>query len=166
MENAKDKVLSQKEIVDFIFQLEYPKLFAMIEDLIYNIKEFIIEYPEESIIDFEVYLFDNFKTQLMPRLEVLLVSVHLDFLTGVETKKVIYSSSSFGLEYKKNVYDGDNRFGIRFSMVKLLIEATKENVGGFIKNHEVPQHFLGEQGEDLRLAVMQPLTLNTYENLK
>lgn len=161
-----DKVLSQKEITEFIFKLDYAKLYSMIEDLLFDIKDYKIDYPKESIIDFEVHLFDNFLTTLMPRHELLLVSVHLDFLTGEETRKVLYASSSFGLEYKKNIYDGDNRFGLRFAMVKFLIEATKDTVHGFIKNYSIPKHFLGKDGEDYRIAVMEPLTLETYNTIK
>jgi hypothetical protein len=126
----------------------------------------LIEKKGHNILDLEVYTFDNFKTQLLPRIELLLVANFMDNEKGIEYPKIIYSTNSFGFLYKVNVYKGGDQFGLKFCMVRFLIELTKETFYQHIENNETPAHFLGDNGEDVRLELMQPLTLDTYEKLR
>lgn len=161
-----EKTLTQKEVVDFVYELDYKKLHAGINDLLFDSRDILMDNKISEVLDFQVYTFENFKTQLKPRIEILLVANIMEFETGKEIQKIIYSSNSFGFVYKTNDYKVDSRFGIRFCMIKFLIEVTRENLLDYLKHYSIPSQFKGDDGEDIRLHRIEELTLNTYENLK
>jgi hypothetical protein len=161
-----EKTLSQKEVIDLICELDYKKLHAAVNDLLFESKRIIIDNPGHEIHRFEVYTFENFKTQLLPRIEVVLVAVILDSITLEDKSKIIYSSNSFGYIYKTNDYQVDKKFGLKFAMLKFLLDVTKYNLFNYFVNCEIPKHFIGDDGEDIRLQRTEELTVDTYNTLK
>jgi hypothetical protein len=161
-----EKTLSQKEVIDFVSKLDYQKMHAAINNFLFDARNVIIENNINNVWDFEVFVFENFKTQLLPRIELLLVANVSDFEKGIETPKVVYSTNSFGYIYKTNDYKVDSKFGLKFSMIKFLTEVNKENIIEYYKTCLIPAQFKGDDGEDYRLDRMELLTIDTYDKLK
>lgn len=154
--------LKQFDYIKFIKDLDYKVLFDKILDFQLDIRDWLFENDIELIQNFELYTFQNTQSKFSNNIELLLVANKKNTLE----KKVVYSSSSFGEKNKDEVLINNVQFELRYCINKFLDEIKYENLLAHYKTYKVPECFLGENGKDIRLEVMQPLTLNTYENLK
>ena len=146
------------KLIEKVNSLDYTTLFSNLDDFLFETNDWMIEHSNQGFKSFGVYIFENTKSNYKNNLEILLVA---------DNRKVVYSTSNFGLIYQDtNPVIDSKQFEIKYCLDKFLSEVTYDNLIKHVKTYKVPECFLGEQGEDLRLAVMQPLTLDTYEKLK
>jgi hypothetical protein len=146
------------KLIDKITSIDYKVLFESLEDFFFETNDWMFANSDQGVKSFSIHFFENTDSIYRNNIEILLVT---------DNKKVIYSSLSFGDIYQDATPDIDNKqFEIRYCLDKFITDVNYDNLLKHYKTYKTPEHFLGDNGEDVRLELMQPLTIDTYEKLR